>query len=155
MERGVVGVRRSMWALLIAPALLWPHGARVSAAPARLLIVAPRAAVSIMPRQAHRARVTAVRSFAAGSGIDIQVVNLPRPGGTFCVGLASLIDRGGLPLNLGRLHARGARGGTLSTRIPAGLIGPEPAGPFLVFVGDCTSPAPMGNYGSKVISISR
>jgi hypothetical protein len=94
-------------------------------------------------------------AYTAGTGIVVTVANLPRPAATLCVGLASLIDRGGLPLNLGRLSQTTLHAGELHTRIPAGLIGPEPPGPYLLFVGDCATPAPTGEYAHTVISIVR
>ena len=109
----------------------------------------------MLQRQTQRERSPRSSSFAAGARILIRAGPLPRPPHTFCVGLASLLDRGGLPINLGRLQAAGRRTGTLLARIPAGLIGPEPPGPYLVFVGDCTVPAPMGDDGSTIIAIAR
>jgi hypothetical protein len=114
-----------------------------------------RVALSVLPRATHHGQVSHSTTFPSGTGILVRVSNLPRPATGLCVGLASLIDRGSLPLNLGPLHPTTRNAGELHTRIPAGLIGPEPPGPYLVFVGDCARPAPIGEYAHMVISIPR
>jgi hypothetical protein len=114
-----------------------------------------RVALSVMASLPRRSTATTAHSYAQGTALLVRASRLPRPPATLCVGLASMIDRGSLPLNLGRLRATGHASGELHTRIPAGLIGPEPPGPYLVFVGDCARPAPMGEYAHTIISIHR
>ncbi len=58
-----------------------------------------------------------------------------------CVGLASMIDHGSLPLDLGpvkRIHGLAVAVVT----IPGRLLTAEPEGAYLLFIGSCASVAP-------------
>lgn len=89
--------------------------------------------------------VSANRGSAAltpGQRIGVTVRGLPRAYRPYCLGLASAIDRYSLPVSLGRV-ARDAQGtGRITAVLPPRLFPAEPAGPYLLFVGMCTSVAP-------------
>lgn len=83
-----------------------------------------------------------VSAMTPGMRIEVVVRALPAARHDYCLGLASAIDRAGLPVSLGRV-ARDVRGvGRVLATIPPRLFPAEPAGPFLLFVGTCTSVAP-------------
>jgi hypothetical protein len=77
-----------------------------------------------------------------GQRIGVTVRELPVASRPYCLGLASAIDRYSLPVSLGRV-ARDAQGtGRITAVVPPRLFPAEPAGPYLLFVGMCTSVAP-------------
>lgn len=91
-------------------------------------------AVSLNGRAAH--------VFTPGARISVTVWALPPAHQPYCLGLASAIDRAGLPVSLGRV-ARDRHGvGRVAAIIPSRLFPAEPAGPYLLFVGACTPIAP-------------
>lgn len=100
--------------------------------PARAATV--RMAISV---DGHAARVV-----TPGTHIDVTVSMLPEVRHAYCLGLASAIDRFGLPVTLGQF-IRDVRGsGRIKAVIPLRLFPAEPVGPFLLFVGTCTPVAP-------------
>lgn len=113
------------------------------------------AAVMLAPKTVARSANLPLATYAAGQRIVVRASGLATPARPLCVGLSSLIDRYSLPINLGQLHVSSTRIAELRTRIPAGLIGPEPAGPYVVFVGLCGVPAPTGEYARAVIAIHK
>jgi len=112
-------------------------------------------AVVLAQKTGARPASTPLADYAAGQSIVVRASRLVTPAKPLCVGLSSLIDHYSLPINLGQLHVTSTRVAELRTRIPAGLIGPEPAGPYVVFVGVCGVPAPTGEYARAVITIHK
>jgi hypothetical protein len=93
----------------------------------------------------------AVHTVTPGTRISVTVTLLPEPHHAYCLGLASAIDRYGLPVSLGHF-VRGSDGsGRLKATIPARLFPAEPAGPFLLFVGTCTPIAPDRPFIARTI----
>src|SRR5271165_6525976 len=88
-------------------------------------------------------------------GATIQVVaqNLPPAPRGYCLGLVSLRDRYGIPVSLGAFHHTGSRTWSVLARVPRNVFPAEPAGPFLLYAGRCTSVAPDGNFGSTQVTI--
>lgn len=94
------------------------------------------------PRQAEASHASAAQPIATSAyghpqamfwpGEQIGVATGHLPAGALCVGLASRLDRSGLPLNLGRM-----RWGHATVTIPARLLQGEPEGAYLLFVGQC------------------
>jgi len=81
-------------------------------------------------------------SLTPGARINVVVRALPTTRRGYCLGLASAIDRAGLPVSLGRV-VRGHDGvGRITATVPLRLFPAEPAGPYLLFVGVCTPIAP-------------
>ncbi len=74
--------------------------------------------------------------------VIVQWLPRPRADQRYCLGLASALDRGSLPLNLGQVHQTADGRGDVLATIPPHLIPAEPPGPYLLFVGACTSIAP-------------
>lgn len=94
---------------------------------------------------AVRAQAPAVRTAALtpGQHIDVHISGtVLQRRHAYCLGLVSMIDRYSLPVNLGRVVVATSGSGSVSTSIPANLLPAEPAGPFMLFVGACTSIAP-------------
>jgi hypothetical protein len=77
-----------------------------------------------------------------GLRIDVTVRALPRAFRPYCLGLASAIDRYSLPVSLGRVERDTQGTGRVTAIVPPRLLPAEPAGPYLLFVGMCTSVAP-------------
>lgn len=98
---------------------------------------AAKAAAMAVSVNGHAAHV-----FTPGTRISVTVWALPSTRHAYCLGLASAIDRAGLPVSLGRV-ARNQHGmGRVAAVIPPHLFPAEPAGPYLLFVGTCTPIAP-------------
>jgi len=116
------------------------HLAAVAVAGVFLAIARPCAAAA--PRLHISVKGHAVEALTPGMRIDVAVEALPPAPHAYCVGLASAVDRAGLPLNLGRVLRDSAGTGRLAATIPARLFPAEPAGLFLLFVGTCTPVAP-------------
>jgi hypothetical protein len=116
------------------------HLAPIALAGILLIIAQPCAAVS--PRMHVSVRGHAVEALTPGMRIDVAVEALPPATHDYCVGLASAVDRSGLPLNLGRVLRDRLGTGRLAATIPVRLFPAEPAGLFLLFVGTCTPVAP-------------
>lgn len=109
------------------------------------LIVA--GAMALMPLTASAAAAPTLSIDTAGpltpgTRIGVTVHALPAAKRAYCLGLASAIDRYGLPVSLGRVTRDRAGTGRLVATIPTRLLPAEPAGPFLLFVGTCTPIAP-------------
>jgi len=79
-----------------------------------------------------------------GEHFRVTVQRLPRPRARYryCLGLTSALDRGSLPLNLGQVHQTADGRGEVLAMVPPHLIPAEPPGPYLLFIGACTSIAP-------------
>jgi hypothetical protein len=77
-----------------------------------------------------------------GMRIGVTIRALPPTRRAYCLGLASAIDRYGLPVSLGRVTRDSAGVGRVVATIPPRLFPAEPSGPFLLFVGTCTPVAP-------------
>jgi len=86
----------------------------------------------------------AAYSLTPGEHVRVTVQRLPRPRAQhhYCLGLASALDRGSLPLNLGQVHQTADGRGEVLAMVPLRLIPAEPPGPYLLFIGACTSIAP-------------
>jgi hypothetical protein len=71
----------------------------------------------------------------------------------YCLGLASLADRYGLPITLAEF--RPGDDGVMLARahVPLNVFPGEPAGPYILFAGRCTSVAPSGNFASTNVMI--
>lgn len=95
-----------------------------------------------------------VRLLAPGASFQVVARGIWGPGGSYCLGLASLKDRYGLPVSLGIFHAGDDGAIVASATVPAHLFPAEPAGPFLLFVGSCTNVAPDGIFGGAVVAIT-
>jgi hypothetical protein len=90
---------------------------------------------------------------APGATIQIVARDLPPAPHGYCLGLVSLRDRYGIPVSLGAFHRTGTRTWTVVARVPRNVFPAEPAGPFLLYAGRCTSVAPDGNFGSTQVTI--
>jgi len=78
-----------------------------------------------------------------GEHIDVRIsATVLQRRHSYCLGLVSMIDRYSLPVNLGRVVVAPSGTGSVSTSIPSNILPAEPAGPFMLFVGACTSIAP-------------
>ncbi len=77
-----------------------------------------------------------------GLRIGVTVRGLPAAYRPYCLGLASAIDRYSLPVSLGRVERDAQGTGRITAIVPPRLFPAEPAGPYLLFVGVCTSVAP-------------
>ncbi|MDQ2830902.1 MAG: hypothetical protein M3Y74_17885 [Chloroflexota bacterium] len=77
-----------------------------------------------------------------GQRIGVTVRGLPQAYRPYCLGLASAIDRYSLPVSLGRVERDAQGTGRITAVVPPRLFPAEPAGPYLLFVGVCTSVAP-------------
>ncbi len=77
-----------------------------------------------------------------GLRIGVTVRALPPAYRPYCLGLASAIDRYSLPVSLGRVERDAQGTGHITAVVPPRLFPAEPAGPYLLFVGVCTSVAP-------------
>lgn len=126
----------------------------------RLLPIALACLVSLWSAQVCRAASAALairvngRAVAAvtpGTRIDVVVHALPPARHAYCLGLASAIDRAGLPVSLGRIVPDPHGTGHLLATIPSRLFPAEPAGPFLLFVGTCTPIAPDRPFLARTI----
>lgn len=92
-----------------------------------------------------------VRAVSPGTRINVLVAPLPQLRQDYCLGLASAIDRSGLPVSLGRVVRDFDGVGHLKTVIPPRLLPAEPAGPYLLFVGRCTPIAPDHPFLARLI----
>lgn len=99
--------------------------------------------------QAHHVDTT----LTPGATIQVVAQNLPPAPQGYCLGLASLRDRYGIPVSLGAFHRTGSHTWTAMAQVPRRVFPAEPAGPFLLYAGRCTSVAPDGNYGSMQVTI--
>lgn len=111
-----------------------------------LVALVLEATASVQARAAATMAVSvngrAAATLTPGVHIGVVVRGLPAPRGTYCLGLASAIDRYSLPVSLGRV-TRDAQGtGRIAAVVPPRLFPAEPAGPYLLFVGTCTPIAP-------------
>ena len=71
----------------------------------------------------------------------------------YCLGLASLADRYGIPVTLAEFRS-GDDGVMLArARVPLNVFPGEPAGPYILFAGRCTNVAPSGNFASTNVTI--
>ena len=90
---------------------------------------------------------------APGAPFAAQVRGVPQPSGGLCLGLASLRDPYAIPVSLGTFQPDASGTPTLQATVPQRLFPAEPAGPFLLYVGRCTTVAPDGDYADTVIPI--
>jgi hypothetical protein len=90
---------------------------------------------------------------APGATITVQTSGLGTVRGAYCLGLTSLRDRYGIPVNLGTLLPVDAGQMTLDVTIPLKVFPAEPPGPFLLFVGHCTNVAPDGVLARVTVQI--
>ncbi len=92
----------------------------------------------------------ATATLTPGLRIGVTVRGLPVPRRPYCLGLASAIDRYSLPVSLGRI-ARDEQGtGRITATVPPRLFPAEPAGPYLLFVGSCTTIAPDRPFVARI-----
>lgn len=89
---------------------------------------------------------------APGAPFTAQVRGVPPPGG-LCLGLASLRDPYAIPVSLGTFQPDASGTPTLQATVPQRIFPAEPAGPFLLYVGRCTTVAPDGDYADTMIPI--
>jgi len=90
---------------------------------------------------------------APGAPFTAQVRGVPHPSGGLCLGLASLRDPYAIPVSLGAFQPDASGTSILQAIVPQRLFPAEPAGPFLLYVGRCTTVAPDGDYANTVIPI--
>ena len=91
------------------------------------------------------------RRLSPGRSFQLMVRGLrPAPSAGYCLGMASLRARYGIPVTL--RPAPDGRFGVRAT-IPSAVFPAEAPGPFLLFVGQCTDVAPEGLYASMRITI--
>jgi len=115
-----------------------------------LAVVTPGMAATITTTATARAPIAmgshehVAYTLTPGEHFRVIVQRLPRPRARhrYCLGLASALDRGSLPLNLGQVHQTADGRGDILAMVPSRLIPAEPPGPYLLFVGACTSIAP-------------
>jgi hypothetical protein len=94
-----------------------------------------------------------VHLLAPGAGFVVVVAGIGEPHNSYCLGLASLRDRYGLPVSLGVFRPVDDGVMAVQATVPLRVFPAEPPGPFLLFVGRCTNVAPDGNYGSATVTI--
>ena len=96
----------------------------------------------------------APRQLTPGSSFQVLVRGLRTPpAGGYCLGMASLLDRYGIPVTLGALEPSAEGQLVARATIPSAVFPAEPPGPFLLFVGQCTSVAPEGLYAGIKVTI--
>ncbi|HWE64067.1 MAG TPA: hypothetical protein VHB98_20330 [Chloroflexota bacterium] len=93
------------------------------------------------------------RLLTPGIAFLAEAHGVAAPRGSYCLGLASMRDRYGLPVSLGVFRSLGGGAMTVQARIPARVFPAEPAGLFLLFIGHCTDVAPDGILGSVIVNI--
>lgn len=117
-------------------------------------LASPRGVAAAQPRLGIQAAASAHLPTAYGPGDAIALIaTQPATRQPVCAGLASLRDPYGIPMSLGRLRAVGHGLLHLLTHLPTRVLPAEPAGPFLVYIGTCATPAPMGEFAHIVINI--
>ncbi len=72
---------------------------------------------------------------------------------SYCLGLASLGDRYGVPISLGPFRPVDDGIMIVHARVPLKVFPAVPAGKFVLYAGRCTNVAPDGNYASLLVSI--
>jgi hypothetical protein len=94
-----------------------------------------------------------VRLLAPGATFSVVTTALVAGHSSYCLGLISLRDRYGLPVNLGVF--RPVADGLMSVyaRVPLSVFPAEPPGTFLLFAGRCTTVAPDGIFASVTVRI--
>ena len=120
-------------------------GAATAAVSARVLHAIPT--LQIM----HNHQLVGV--LAPGAPFTAQARGMVQQPEGLCVGLASLRDPYAIPVSLGTLQPEGSGVLTLQATVPQRLFPAEPAGPFLLYVGRCTTVAPDGDYADTVLPI--
>ncbi len=128
-------IRRALPLVVAGLTALLPLTRAHAAAPAMVVVPAGHVAGPLTP----------------GMHIGVTVRVLPSARRAYCLGLASAIDRYGLPVSLGRLTRDSAGVGRVAATIPARLFPAEPSGPFLLFVGTCTPVAPDRPFLAQTI----
>ncbi len=134
----VITYRVAMTAILAAMSVM-----AMAPAPAKAVAV-----LSLRAAQAPRIQGSsgATLVLIPGQHIHVTVRGLPLAAHPYCIGLASEVDRGGLPVSLGLITRDGTNTWRLATAIPARILPAEPAGLFMLFVGTCTAVAPDGPF---------
>jgi len=102
-------------------------------------------------RVLHNGR--AVTLLAPGASFTVLVSGLGSPRETYCLGLASLRDRYGLPVSLGVFRPVDDGLMAVNAVVPTTVFPAEPVGPFLLFAGHCTTVAPDGIYAGAVVTV--
>lgn len=95
----------------------------------------------------------AVRVLAPGASFLAVAAEPPAGHVPYCLGLASMRDRYGLPVSLGIFHPHGDGMIAVQATVPSAVFPAEPPGPFLLYVGRCTSVAPDGALASATVTI--
>ncbi len=94
-----------------------------------------------------------VQVLVPGASVVAVVTGLSGSQMRYCLGLASLADRDGIPVTLGEFRP-GDDGVMLArARVPLNVFPGEPAGPYILFAGRCTNVAPSGNYAAAIVTI--
>jgi hypothetical protein len=94
-----------------------------------------------------------VQVLVPGASVTAVVTGLSGSQMHYCLGLASLADRDGVPVALGEFRP-GDDGVMLArARVPLNVFPGEPAGPYILFAGRCTNVAPSGNYAAAIVTI--
>ncbi|HVC79264.1 MAG TPA: hypothetical protein VNL35_02030 [Chloroflexota bacterium] len=88
-------------------------------------------------------------------GATVEAVASGLDGGRqrYCLGLASLGDRYGVPVTLAPFRPADDGVMVARARIPLHVFPAEPTGPFLMYAGSCTDVAPLGNVAGARVRI--
>ena len=130
------GIRRAGLGVIALALSMAATGAHAGAATSMLLVRAYGRSASVV---------------TPGTRIAVTAHRLPATRHAYCLGLASVIDRYALPLNLGRVRREASGDAHVAATIPVRLLPAEPAGPYLLFVGACTPIAPDHPFVAQVM----
>ncbi|MGH2410938.1 MAG: hypothetical protein ACRDGS_11305, partial [Chloroflexota bacterium] len=88
-----------------------------------------------------------------GATVEAVATGLDGRRTRYCLGLASLRDRYGLPVTLASFHPVDDGLMVARARVPLHVFPAEPTGPYLKYAGSCTDVAPVGNVAGALVRI--
>ena len=88
-----------------------------------------------------------------GATVEAVATGLDATRARYCLGLASLGDRYGMPVTLAVFHPVDDGVMVARARVPLRLFPAEPTGGFLLYAGRCTDVAPSGNVAGMLVRI--
>ncbi|HXT37990.1 MAG TPA: hypothetical protein VN837_20635 [Chloroflexota bacterium] len=88
-----------------------------------------------------------------GATVEAVATGLDGRRERYCLGLASLGDRYGVPVTLASFHPVDDGVMVAKARVPLHVFPAEPTGPFLMYAGSCTDVAPLGNVAGARVRI--
>jgi hypothetical protein len=88
-----------------------------------------------------------------GATVEAVATGLDGKRARYCLGLASLGDRYGVPVTLASFHPVDDGVMVARARVPLHVFPAEPTGPFLMYAGRCTDVAPMGKVAGALVRI--